>query len=449
MTVAGSPFSVALRDRLRTRVLSPGRARPRVGAELEWIVLDASGAPAPIFGTPPSPGTLDVARALARRHGWCERRSARGAPVFALPCGGVAGWEPGGQLEVASAPYTSVSSLLARLIELEQVLREVMEEHDMTLISTGIDPHNAIDRAPLRARCARYDRMARYFAHVGPAGARMMRQSAALQLSIDPGAEPALAWRATNAMAPVIVAMFASSPRYAGEDTGCASFRAENWRHVDPARTGLFAGDDLEGEYLDFALRAPAMLLASSEGEDNYLSFGEIAAAGAASLEDWDIHLTTLFPEVRPRPHLELRSADAVPAEKLVAPLALVCGVLLNHDALVDAIDLLGAPDWSALISAGRSGLRDASLRARAVDLVELAVRGCRGLPVDVIDPEDIDRAEDLLRILIAPDRSGTEPGILAKKPRSANVDAQTHVHTDVVGSQCRGRSAVVAPVSR
>lgn len=409
MTVAHSAFAGALRERLRAHMHPRSRAGRCVGAELEWIVLDASGAPAPIFGTPLSHGTLHVVRALARLHGWCERRSARGAPVFVLPCGGVAGWEPGGQLELASAPYTNVSALLARLGGVEGVLRRGMEEHGMTLVSTGMDPYNTIDRSPLQARCDRYERMARYFAHIGPAGARMMRQSAALQLSVDPSAEPALAWRAANSMAPILVAMFASSPWYAGEDTGCASFRAENWRYVDPMRTGLFAGEDFESEYLEFALRAPAMLLGSPE--DEYIPFGEMAAAGAASLDDWDTHLTTLFPEVRPRAHLELRSADAVPTEQLAAPLALVCGVLLHRDVLLDALDLLGPPDSSALFSAGRSGLRDATLHSRALDLAELALGGCRRLPADVFDPEDVDRAEDLLRMFIAQGRSSGKPG--------------------------------------
>ncbi len=455
-------FPRALRDRLRTRTLPRTRANPLVGGELEWIVLHEDGRPAPIFGAPGRSGTLNVARALACRHGWCERPSERGAPVFVLPCGGVLGWEPGGQIELASAPYASVSELLARLEELDALLRAGMNEQGMTLISVGMDPRNAIDAAPLQASCDRYQRMARYFALIGPAGARMMRQSAALQLSVDPATEGALAWRAANAMAPLLVAMFASSPTYAGADTGCVSFRAENWRSVDVARTGLFPGEDAESEYLDFALRAPVMLLGSPRGKAigevrgspavptsrDYGTFYELYTAGVASLNDWDVHLTTLFPEVRPRAHLEIRSADAVPAEQIVAPLTLVCGLLWNRNALLDSIDLLGDPDPADLITAGRSGLRDATLRARATDLIDLALGGCRGLPANVMDQKDVDRAEDIFRVLMAQGRPTAEPPILRARPTSADVDTQPHVHADVVGSQHRRGSAVMSPVT-
>ena len=64
--------------------------------------------------------------------------------------------------------------------------------------------------------------------------------------------------------------------------------------------------------YLDFALEAPAMLL--SHGRGPSLPFGEWLALANPTLEEWDAHLSTLFPEVRPSGHLELRSADAVDA---------------------------------------------------------------------------------------------------------------------------------------
>lgn len=67
------------------------------------------------------------------------------------------------------------------------------------------------------------------------------------------------------------MAIFASSPVYAGRDTGFASYRARQWRLCDRRSTGVLG------------------------------------------LEDWRRHLTTPFPEVRPQGFLEVRGIDALP----------------------------------------------------------------------------------------------------------------------------------------
>ena len=168
-----------------------------------------------------------------------------------------------------------------------------------------------------------------YFTRLGPAGARMMRQTASLQVNLDwhaAAAERALQWRVLNAAAPLLVAIFANSPVYAGQPTGYQSFRAHNWRAADPPRTGIFAAEgDAAGEYLGFALDAPMMLRPTVEG--GCLAAREWLARGELPRHQWVAHLTTLFPEVRPRGYLELRSIDALDSVWYAAPLALLAGL--------------------------------------------------------------------------------------------------------------------------
>jgi glutamate--cysteine ligase len=139
-----------------------------------------------------------------------------------------------------------------------------------------------------------------YFARIGPAGARMMRQTASLQVAVDIGADALGRWRLLNALAPFLTAVFANSRRYAGDDTGFASYRAETWRRTDPLRTGLLTGMDPIGAYVDFALRAPAILLGGDKEPAQPLAAWLGTIDGTAS---WERHLGTLFPEVRPRAH--------------------------------------------------------------------------------------------------------------------------------------------------
>ena len=69
--------------------------------------------------------------------------------------------------------------------------------------------------------------------------------------------------------------------------------------------------------------------------------FRRLLASGQATLDDWQLHLTTLFPEVRLKGYIELRSADSQPRERLLALPALVKGIFYDADCLEAAHDLV------------------------------------------------------------------------------------------------------------
>ena len=70
------------------------------------------------------------------------------------------------------------------------------------------------------------------------------------------------------------------------------------------------------------------------------LNKGKLDGYGA-TVQDWELHLSTLFPEARARPHLEMRSADVVPPEAIVACPALWKGLLYDDDCAQAAWDLV------------------------------------------------------------------------------------------------------------
>jgi glutamate--cysteine ligase len=219
-----------------------------------------------------------------------------------------------------------------------------------------------------------------------------MRQTAALQVSLDFGDEPWLRWRVLNAAAPYVVAIFANSPVYAGHCTGYQSTRAQVWRMLDPSRTGIVYDErDPVGAYLDFALAAPAILYPTVEGE--HRPFADWLTQAQPTEHEWQDHLSTLFPEVRPRGHLELRSADAIAPHWYAAPLVLTAGILYQPGALRATADLLGTPDADLLERAGRSGLHDSAIARTAVDLFEVALQGCQCLGPRYFHPSDLEQA--------------------------------------------------------
>jgi glutamate--cysteine ligase len=353
----------------------------RFGAEMELLAFEtATGAVAPI-ATANRPSTLPAVRTVAEELGWEEGARSKGVPRFVAPSGGALTFEPGGQLEYASAPHASVDAVLHELRTVHDALIARCADQGVTLRAVGIDAENPPDAAPLQIDADRYRRMNAYFARIGPAGARMMRQTASLQLCLG-GIDVEARWRLANAIAPWLVAIFANSGRYAGRDTGYASYRAETWRGVDPLRTGLVVGDDAVAAYSAFALAAPAFLAGREEAAP--VPFAELSDEHATD-DALAVHLSTLFPEVRPRGYLELRSADAVDVEHHAAAMTFVVGLLADDVSARAALEIVGEPSTALLRAAGRSGLKDQQLAAGARDLVELALAGCARLGRSVV----------------------------------------------------------------
>jgi glutamate--cysteine ligase len=207
----------------------------------------------------------------------------------------------------------------------------------------------------------------------------MMRQTASVQICLDAGDDPLARWRLLNALTPFLVALFANSPVYAGQATGHASLRRFIWGALDPARTGIVWDPTRPVEaYGDFAMNAAA-LLADADAPP-FPRFGELVARGAADAAAWRDHLTTLFPEVRPRGYFEVRSMDALPPDAYAAPLVLLAGLVYAPEAARDAASLLPPPDAEFLERAGRHGLTDHTLAAVAADLAGLALHGAESL---------------------------------------------------------------------
>ena len=387
-------FERSVRERL---FVADVHDRRHIGAEVEMLALLAgSGWPCPLEPTPGDRrSTLGFLRRYGTSLGWREHRSAKGSPYFTLPNGATLTFEPGGQVELCTLASASVSMLISETKAVLRGLRAAACGEGIVLASVGIDPENPIDRVPLQLSSPRYVAMTRYFEGIGPSGVRMMRQTAATQLSLDPGPRPDERWRLLCDLAPYLTAIFANSPRYAGRETGDRSFRARCWRLLDPSRTGIpYPECSPIDAYTRFAL--DAMDMTRTDGDGSYRSFGDWASEESATEAQWENHLTTLFPEVRPRGHLELRSLDAVEPALVGAALVLVAGLIYDPASAREARALVGPADEEMLDRAAHCALRDGVLRSGCQALVEIGLRGARGLGGGVIASAELEEASDL-----------------------------------------------------
>ncbi len=373
----------------------------RIGVEVEFLPLARDGlTPVPIVGTEDEgsehrrdvSGLLTLLRAHADRSGWVESTSAYGAPRFHAPGGGAVTFEPGGQLEWASPAFDSVDEVLAAADAELTDLTSHCFEGGVWLVSRGIDPVNGQGETELGLASPRYARMERHFRRWAPHGVRMMRQTAALHVNLDFGSDPDRRWKAATALVPYLIAIFANSARYAGRDTGHRSFRAAQWRALEPSRTGVLPATGAVEGLLQRAMGAPDFLTPDADGMPE--PFGMRMAGGRATRHEWIDHLSTFFHEVRPRGYLEFRSIDSLPPRWLAAPLVFLVGLLYDARATDRVLASTFEPHPSLVEAAGRQGLTNRDIAAEARRLFSEALEGAARLGSDRVGPEALARAE-------------------------------------------------------
>jgi glutamate--cysteine ligase len=389
-----------------------GDAGLRIGLEAELIPISSeTGVRLGVDASPSGvPGTRVLLERAAERATGTVETGPQGVPYARLPGIGLLSYEPGGQLELSTEAFHAVDPLLDAMERALRPLARDAEEEGITLLARGMDADRDVRDVPFVVDSVRHRRQRAHYDRIGPWGSRMMVQSAALHLNLDLGGRAVRRWWAANRLAPILTALFANSPGTAGpEGPPVRSLRAEQWRHLDPSRTGLFEQTDAAGnDYLTFALGA-ADFLGAVEGVE--VRPFRAAWEEGADLRHWRAHLTTLFPEVRPRGYLELRSVDGLRPAWYAAPLVVAVGLLYDPVALLHAGEALPRADAGLLARAGREGVRAEEVRCAALDAFDLALSGARALGPSVVGGASLERAEEFRRRFTAKAQDpGDEP---------------------------------------
>ena len=290
--------------------------------------------------------------------------------------------EPGGQLELSGAPLRTLRETCREFNAHVDLLKSVGDELGIAWMAIGADPFHAIDDIP-RMPKERYSIMRSYLPKRGGLAMHMMHATATVQANYDYASEADMAAKLRTALgcSPLVSALFANSPLTAGKENGWASFRVAIWRDTDPDRCGLlpFVFEPGFGyrDYAEWALDVPMFFVVRG---DRYhalegTTFRQFLERGIEvggrrerpTLADWDLHLTTLFPEVRLKRFDDVRGADAAPGRYICALPAVWKGILYDDRALAEA--------W-ALVEGWSLAERDAALTAVARDGLRARIAG-------------------------------------------------------------------------
>ncbi|HVB43354.1 MAG TPA: ergothioneine biosynthesis glutamate--cysteine ligase EgtA [Streptosporangiaceae bacterium] len=391
--VADPPLSQAAAERLIGTSCFKTGPPGLIGAELEWLVGDAADPSLPV----PFDRLREVLTTLEY--------------PGSLPGSGLLTLEPGGQVELSTAPAMNLATCVAAASEDLTVLRDAFGAAGLTLSGHGMDQHRPPNRV---LDLPRYAAMEQYFDRRGHWGRLMMCSTASVQVSVDAGHDNHsnsgyhFRWRLLHALGPVLVAAFANSPLRRGRPTGWKCTRQLVWSRLDPCRThappgaeprrtrtrldarrAAAARADPRADWVGYAMDADVLCMRRPDGE-------RWAVPAGLSFRDWlrqpgnsgptaadlTYHLSTLFPPVRARGHLELRMIDAQPGDGWIVPVALVAA-LADDPVAADAAMAACEPVWhrpgrlaardDPWLRAARYGLADPVLASAARQCFEAA----------------------------------------------------------------------------
>jgi glutamate--cysteine ligase len=357
------PISEADAERLIRAICFKTGPPGMIGAELEWLVRDGADPLLPVE--------------LSRIHEVLEHLGKPGA----LPGAGLLTLEPGGQVELSTAPAKDLSECVTAASGDLAVLHQAFGDAGLILTGHGIDPLRRPNRV---LELPRYAAMEEYFDRDGHWGRVMMCSTASVQVCVDAGLDDGgtsglpFRWRLLHALGPVLVAAFANSPLRRGRPTGWKCTRQLVWARLNPGRTRSPGGAepsqpngqtgqdglDVREHWARYALDADVLCVRHPDGRPwtvpTDLTFrdwlrgpGGSRAPRSAGLpvnagptaDDLSYHLSTLFPPVRPRGHLELRMIDAQHGDRWVVPMAVVAA-LADDPVAADAAMTAAEPVW-------------------------------------------------------------------------------------------------------
>tara|TARA_Y200000002_G_C22653711_1_gene652504 strand:- start:234 stop:1469 length:1236 start_codon:yes stop_codon:yes gene_type:complete len=223
--------------------------------------------------------------------------------------------EPGNQIELSGEKLTNIHEVCSESYEFQDKLNLASEEVNLKTLSVGYDPFSNLENIPNNPK-KRYKVMSSEMPKNGELSLDMMYLTAGTQINIDYKSEEDFKkkFKVISFLTPLSIGLFANSAIKENKPSGFLSYRSKVWQHTSRGGLPEIFLNDLSFEmYADFVLNYPLLFI---QKKNEYLfpegkKYSDLIKEDLADEKNLELHLSTIFTEVRLKKYLEIRSLDA------------------------------------------------------------------------------------------------------------------------------------------
>ncbi|MCA0153630.1 glutamate-cysteine ligase family protein [Winogradskyella vincentii] len=311
-------------------------------------------------------------------------------------------FEPGSQIEISTIPCVNIYDLENQLKFHQNILKEVSTLSGICFGQNGINPIR-IDKLTNQLKKQRYTSLELYLNKISPYGREMMLKTCSMHINMDSGIDEDTKFKrivGANLLVPFATAIFANS--YVNKNnTTIKSYRSKIWQHLDETRTGILplskalqslSIKDLVEAYYKLIINAPLIY---------NVDLGPKVLSKTMTLKYWmdnkingiwpnithlKNHVSLLFPEVRLKGYIELRSIDSPPLEWQMVPICFYAGLIYDSLSLDNTIQLLKSkyPNYNSIYEQSCYGMEFKEIREISQELMKLSIEGYSRLPLSL-----------------------------------------------------------------
>jgi len=263
--------------------------------------------------------------------------------------------EPGNQIELSGAKLNNLHLSCSESYKFLKELGLACESLNLNMMSVSFDPISNLKKVPKNPKL-RYKIMTKEMPKNGKLSLEMMHQTTGTQINLDYTSEKDFIkkFKLASNLVPLSIAIFANSPFKENKLNKYLSYRSKVWQNT--SRGGL-PKSYLEGmnfeKYADYIMNYPLLFF---KKKNNYLfsknkTFKDFIENKIRELDfkgptkkDLEIHLSTIFTEIRLKKYIEIRSLDTCEWSCHCAGPAFFLGILYQN--LDTALDII--KNWKA-----------------------------------------------------------------------------------------------------
>ena len=275
--------------------------------------------------------------------------------------------EPGNQIELSGDKYRNIHGVCSESYDFQSKLDVICKDLKLKTIAVGYDPFSKLAEAPNNPK-QRYEIMTKEMPKNGKYSLNMMYQTSGTQINLDYTSEEDFKkkFKVMNFLCPLTIGVFANSAILENKPSGYLSFRSKVWQSTSRGGLPEIFLEDMDFEkYADFAMSLPILFLKKnnsyiSANGKTFKNFMEGEIETLPTIDDLELHLSTIFTENRLKKYIELRSIDACEWDCHCAGPAFFTGLIYgNLDSTIDVIKNWKKDDvLNAYFDAPKKGLK-------------------------------------------------------------------------------------------